>query len=68
MGTVFQSFRAAGTRGQCREGRVRHTLTLDKALFEDIRAAAVAKRRSISEEMAARLAVSREGAIANPRP
>jgi hypothetical protein len=68
MGTGYQSAHAAGTKGECREGRVRHTVTMDKALFDDIRASAMKKNRSISEEIAGRLAASRGDAIANPGP
>jgi hypothetical protein len=68
MSTGYQSAHAAGTKGECREGRVRHTVTLDATLFEAIRADAMKKGRSISEEMAARLAASREVPLANPGP
>jgi plasmid stability protein len=55
MSTAYQASLAAGTKGECREGKVRHTVTLDRALFEAIRAGAMEKSRSVSEEMAARL-------------
>lgn len=68
MGTGYQSAHAAGTKGECREGRVRHTVTLDKSVFDDIRASAMKKGRSVSEEMAALLAASRGVQVANPGP
>jgi hypothetical protein len=77
MSTAHQSFHAAGTKGECRADRVRHTVTLDRSVFDDLRAAAVANCRSVSEEMAARLktgtdagqvVASREVRIANPGP
>jgi hypothetical protein len=55
MSSAYQASIAAGTKGECRQGKVRHTVTLDKALFEVIRESAMAKSRSVSEEMAARL-------------
>ena len=60
MSSAFQANSAVGTKGDCRAGRCRHTLTLDKALFEALRASAVENGRSISEEMAARLAASKQ--------
>jgi hypothetical protein len=60
MSSAFQANGAVGTKGDCREGRCRHTITLDKALFAALRASAVENGRSVSEEMAARLAASRQ--------
>jgi hypothetical protein len=60
MSSAFQANNALGTKGDCREGRCRHTITLDQALFEALKASAVKNGRSVSEEMAARLAASRQ--------
>jgi len=75
MSSAYQASLAAGTKGECRQGKVRHTITLDKTLFEAIRLSAMAKSRSVSEEMAARLtstvdhgAQTREAHLANPGP
>lgn len=65
MSTGFQSTQAGGTKGECRPGKVRHTVTLDRALFEAIRASAIANNCSVSEEMASRLQI-REVPLANP--
>jgi hypothetical protein len=59
MSTGYQSNSAHGTRSrEIRANKVRHTITLETTLFETIRAAAVKKNRSVSEEMVARLADS----------
>jgi hypothetical protein len=63
MSTGYQSSGAAGTRGECRQGKVRHTVTLDKRLFETIRESAMAKNRSVSEEMVARLASAADSVV-----
>jgi hypothetical protein len=64
MSTSYQSSRAKGTKGECRQGRVRHTVTIDKRLFEIIRESAMARGRSVSEEMAMRLASTAGPAVA----
>lgn len=69
MSTGYQAAQANGTKGECREGRVRHTVTMDRVVFEAVRAGAMRNRRSVSEEIAARLSASvasREVQIANP--
>lgn len=67
MSSAYQAARAAGTKGECRQGKVRHTVTIDQALFEVIRASAMAHGRSISEEMATRLTLQ-EAPLANSNP
>jgi hypothetical protein len=64
MSTGYQAAQALGTNGECRLGKVRHTVTIDKNVFEVLRSSAMANRRSISEEIATRLA--REVQIADP--
>jgi hypothetical protein len=58
MSTSYQASQAKGSRGETRSTKCRHTVTLDRSLFETIRKAAMAHGRSVSEEMAARLADS----------
>jgi hypothetical protein len=58
MSTAYQASKAAGTKAQCRAGKVRHTVTLDQALFQIIKSAAIDNRRSVSEEMSVRLQLS----------
>jgi hypothetical protein len=59
MGTAHQAFEARGTRSSVlRVDKCRHTITLRTTLFDALRKAALAERRSISEEMVARLAAS----------
>jgi hypothetical protein len=64
MSTGYQAAQALGTKAECRPGKVRHSITVDKNVFEALRSSAMANRRSISEEIATRLA--REVQIANP--
>lgn len=66
MSSAFQAASAVGTKGQCRDGKVRHTITIEKRVFEALRSSAMANSRSISEEIAIRLA--REVQVANPGP
>jgi hypothetical protein len=66
MSTGYQAASAAGTKGECRHGKVRHTVTIDQKVFEALRSSAMANSRSISEEIALRLAL--EVQVANPIP
>jgi hypothetical protein len=67
MSTGYQAAKAIGTKGECRASKVRHTVTIDRAVFEAIRASAMANNRSVSEEMASRL-IDQEARVANPSP
>lgn len=58
MSTAYQAHKAKGTTSGCRAGRCRHQLTMDIAVFQRLREAAMANGRGIGEEMAARLAAS----------
>jgi hypothetical protein len=58
VSTGYQASRAKGSKGGCRDSKCRHPATMDRALFEKLRDAAMANARSISEEMAERLAGS----------
>lgn len=61
MSTGHQAHIARGTRSnELRPNKCRHTVTLETTLFDTIRALALANSRSVSEEMAARLAASIE--------
>lgn len=61
MSTGHQAHKARGTRSKDqRADKCRHTITLLSTLFDNIREAALANNRSVSEEMVARLAASVE--------
>jgi hypothetical protein len=58
MSTAYQASRAKGTNGDCRASKCRHTVTLERTLFEALRESAMANGRGISEEMVVRLMVT----------
>jgi hypothetical protein len=58
MSTGYQSSKAKGSKAECRTGKVRHMVTLDQVTFAVIRDSAMGNSRSVSEEMAVRLAAS----------